>query len=113
MELLFVYGTLRRGGSANHKMRGAKFIVTTHTNGGYALAKYHGLPGIMESGKSNEVVKGDLYEVTEDHLYELDRYEDRRYQRKLVDLNDGNQAWAYVLPDDLNQEFEPVKFEDW
>ena len=59
---LAVYGTLRRGGSANGLLRGAKYLGQDRINGKlYNLSE--GIPAVLPSASGTVVV--DLYELPE------------------------------------------------
>lgn len=95
---LFVYGTLKRGGVAAERMRGAIFDGSVVTARGYALYDFGDYPALVAD--RDGVVAGEVYLVTADHLSELDRYEGypELYRRELVPLSDGSLAEAYVMP---------------
>lgn len=70
---LAVYGTLRRGGLANHLMRGAVYIGTTKIRAKlYALG---GFPGIRFDDNTVQETVVDVYEVTPETLRFCDQYE--------------------------------------
>lgn len=94
---VFVYGTLRKGGTANHIMDGARWHSQTKTEVGYRLAKMDDLPGMIYTGDLSQVV-GDLYYLTPDQLKRLDQFEDVRYRKGFVTIVGGRQARAYLLP---------------
>ncbi|WP_456434427.1 gamma-glutamylcyclotransferase family protein [Thermosulfuriphilus sp.] len=96
-ELVFVYGTLKRGGKLHSYLQGARYQGKA-TLKGYALYKISWYPGIVpEEGAS---VCGELYQVNQRLLESLDQLEGREYQRTLVSVTtrDGLSlsAWAYV-----------------
>jgi hypothetical protein len=54
---------------------------------------------IIFNGKLASRVSGIAYEVTDIELFSADRYErDAGYQRTLVALASGKQAWVYAVP---------------
>jgi len=93
-ELLFVYGTLRRG-QANHGQLGkASYGGETWIDG----VDLHDLgPFPMAIGGSGRV-HGELYLVDLGQLEQLDRFEGapRLYQRRQWTLPDGRLAWIYL-----------------
>lgn len=105
---VFVYGTLRKGGTSNHIMNGAQYHSRTKTAFGYRLAKLDDLPGMIYTGEAAQVV-GDLYFLTPEHMRRLDKFEDKRYQREKIQLESGRYAHAYLL-DSANGE---VDSNDW
>jgi gamma-glutamylcyclotransferase (GGCT)/AIG2-like uncharacterized protein YtfP len=96
MPNLFVYGTLRRGGAANGKMKGGLYLGKATTVPGYALGKYRGIPGMYHSD-GNSAVVGDFYHISDEHLERLDAWEDSIYNRQMITVTTGDVAWAYLL----------------
>jgi gamma-glutamylcyclotransferase (GGCT)/AIG2-like uncharacterized protein YtfP len=93
-DLLFVYGTLRRGFANHHQLGGAAFVaeaeiagVDLHDLGPFPM----GIPG---EGR----IHGELYRVDADQLAHLDRFEGvpRLYRRERRPLDAGRQAWIYL-----------------
>lgn len=71
-ELVFVYGTLRRGGSNAFRMEGAEFIGTAKVEGAlYAISWY---PGLI-LGKDLGCVIGEVYQVGPEQMRALDEFE--------------------------------------
>ena len=119
VELLFVYGTLRRG--FNHPMARmlalrARYLEAARLNGRlYHLGRY---PGVILSHLPDEWVRGDLYELSgaPGLLARLDRYEGvlvgRRgrseYRRVVatVHLDSGVKlrAWIYLYQLPVNRQ---------
>ncbi len=71
-ELVFVYGTLRRGGSNAFRMDGAEFVADAEVAGKLVAITWY--PGLVP-GKADQWVKGEVYYVSPDHLRALDEYE--------------------------------------
>jgi gamma-glutamylcyclotransferase (GGCT)/AIG2-like uncharacterized protein YtfP len=70
-ELVFVYGTLRRGGSNHHRMSGADFMSEGVVRGNiYHIAWY---PGLVLGDEGD--VHGEVYSVDAGQLLELDAFE--------------------------------------
>lgn len=95
---VFVYGALRRGGSANHIMNGCEFIESVKTGEGYELAKMDDLPGMVYTGRAAQVL-GDLYNLNTAQMQRLIKYEDKRYRLDKIPLEDGRWAKTFLLPD--------------
>lgn len=101
-EPVFVYGTLRRGGSNHFRMNGADFVG----GGGIAgkIFRIDWYPALVCGGAGE--VKGELYRVCEEHLRALDVFEgivpgegeSREYRRVKVEvtLDSGEKASAWV-----------------
>ena len=106
-QLVFVYGTLRRGGSNAFRMDGAEFVSPGRIEG--SLYKISWYPGLVP-GEGTGWVKGDIFKVGPGQLRALDEFEGlsageiegSEYRRVEVPvwLEDGRGnepllAWAY------------------
>ena len=75
---VFVYGTLRMGGSNHARMRGARFVGPAEVRGRlYRVGAYPGL--ILDETAGG--VSGEVYEVDDNLLAELDAFEGDEYER--------------------------------
>jgi len=97
-HLVFVYGTLRRGGAGAMSIRfpSSKFMGDANVSGSlYDLGTY---PGVLLN-ESNSLVIGEVYEVDDEILNELDEYEAlSHYRRKQVEISLGTHrriCWIY------------------
>jgi gamma-glutamylcyclotransferase (GGCT)/AIG2-like uncharacterized protein YtfP len=99
MSRLFVYGTLKQGYHANDKLKrhDAVFLGEAVTDVRYSLYQINWFPGMVEQ-ESTGGVKGELYEVTNECLDELDMYEGAPslFRREEITLSDGTQAIGYL-----------------
>ncbi|WP_338251691.1 gamma-glutamylcyclotransferase family protein [Pyrodictium abyssi] len=99
IELLFVYGSLHRRGSAHRLMRGARLLGPALLRG-YTLAVLEGYPAALPCRpQACCVVEGELYAVPAWLLPELDRYEGPLYERRMLTVEHGGgtaRAWVYV-----------------
>jgi len=115
MVRLFVYGTLKRGFSAHELLtnQGAVLLREARTASQYKLLSVGWFPG-MVSDSEGQGVLGELYEVNEDVLSRLDRYENtpHLFARESVELDDGSQAVAYLLASP-RPEYETVPNGQW
>ncbi len=93
-ELVFVYGTLKRGHGNHHWLLEAPFLgeavlpdVVLHDLGPFPMA----VPG-------EGLVRGEVYGVDAAGLARLDRLEGypRLYDRRPLALADGRRAWVYL-----------------
>jgi gamma-glutamylcyclotransferase (GGCT)/AIG2-like uncharacterized protein YtfP len=107
-HLVFVYGTLRRGGLRAMSVRfpEAKFIADAKVSGSlYDLGPH---PGVLLN-ESNSAVTGEVYEVDDELLSKLDDMEaSSNYLRKQVETSVGSQrrmCWIY----EPNSEFYPSR----
>lgn len=97
-HLVFVYGSLRRGGAGamSDRFPDAKFIAEAQVSGSlYDLGDY---PGLLLD-ESNSLVAGEVYEVDDAILNKLDDFEaSSHYLRKQVEISLGDQkrtCWIY------------------
>jgi gamma-glutamylcyclotransferase (GGCT)/AIG2-like uncharacterized protein YtfP len=97
-HLVFVYGTLRRGGPGAMSIRfpNSKFIADAEVSGSlYDLGSY---PGLLLN-ESNSLAIGEVYEVDDDTLSRMDEFEaSSHYLRKQVEISIGNDSetcWIY------------------
>jgi gamma-glutamylcyclotransferase (GGCT)/AIG2-like uncharacterized protein YtfP len=97
-HLIFIYGSLRRGsaGAMSIRFPNSKFVAEAKVNGNlYDLGLY---PGLVLNG-SNSLVTGEVYEVDDEVLSELDDFEaTSNYCRRQVEIPLGNQltvGWTY------------------
>lgn len=119
-EAVFVYGTLRRGGSNHFRMERAEFEGTGRIAG--KIFRIDWYPALVCGGEGT--VKGELYRVCTDHLRELDVFEGivegegeaREYRRVAVEvtLDSGQKesAWVWEWIGRLDGA-EPLDGEDW
>ena len=71
-ELVFVYGTLRRGASNAWRMDGAEWLDAGEVKG--RLYRIDWYPGLVLDAAGGRVA-GDLWRVTSEHLAALDAFE--------------------------------------
>lgn len=86
---VFVYGTLKRGGSNHHHLRGQKFVTEARTQPGYTLYQPADYPGLVADPTDREGVTGEVWHVSTDCLSSLDRLEgvdEGLYQRITIPL---------------------------
>jgi gamma-glutamylcyclotransferase (GGCT)/AIG2-like uncharacterized protein YtfP len=101
---IFVYGTLKRGGTIHWIIENFPFLGRAEAEGFmlYDLGSYPAMvPGVG-------VVYGEVYEVSEEALQSLDWVEGVPvlYRRELIEVSfeDGFslKAWAYIYNGDVN-----------
>jgi len=108
MPLLFSYGTLQlervqletygrllTGEADSLYSYALKNLEITHAE---VLAKsqqrFH--PIAIRTENPEDLIKGMIFEITEDELIATDRYEVSNYVRVLETFTSGKQAWVYV-----------------
>ena len=96
-HLVFVYGSLRRGGQYHHLLRDAVFVASAQTEPHYTLVDVGDYPALLNGG--SHTVQGELYQVTEKTLQLLDELEGvpLLYQREKLLLQHQRRAWGYVM----------------
>ncbi len=94
---VFVYGTLLVGEANHDLLGGAAFVSEGATPPDFELRDLGGYPALVQGG--SVAVPGEVYEVDEEQLLELDRFEDhpRLYVRKGIVLADGRRVETYVM----------------
>ena len=97
LELVFVYGSLKRGMANHRQLAGATFAGTAVLQG-LALFDLGPFPMAVASSEPSNRLWGELYRVNGPHLAALDRFEGapRLYQRLRWRLADGQPVWVYV-----------------
>ena len=115
-HLVFVYGTLRRGGvrAMPDLFPGARFVGGGSVRGRlYDLGEYPGLL-LDEAGSA---VTGEVYEVDDEILRQLDEIEATTfYSRRQVgaSLDDGRRAcWVYVYDAESHPGRTLIASGDW
>lgn len=95
MPKVFVYKTLLSTNLRAHVLKTSRFLCADELEG-YAMYHLGQYPGIQED--PSEKIKGELYEVTDEILKELDRIEGEGflYKRVTVSLQSSHQAYVYV-----------------
>jgi gamma-glutamylcyclotransferase (GGCT)/AIG2-like uncharacterized protein YtfP len=73
--ILFVYGTLKRGGRGNRWLANQRYIGEAVTEQRYRLYDLGTYPGLVKDDVNGLAVKGELWEVDDACLAELDDYE--------------------------------------
>lgn len=71
--LLFVYGTLKRGGALHSHLEKSAFLGTALTLPEYTLFDLGAYPGLVEGGET--AVAGELYQIAADLWSHLDDIE--------------------------------------
>ena len=75
MSLIFVYGTLKKGGSNHHLLAGQKFLGAARTIPGFRLYDLGGHPGMIPLPGDQAGVIGEVWEVDAASLAQLDVFE--------------------------------------
>ena len=96
-QLVFVYGSLKRGMANHQQLAGAHFVGPAQL-GGLHLYDLGPFPMAVASDDPAAVLQGEVYGVDGAQLAELDRFEGvpRLYERQRHQLRDGRSVWVYV-----------------
>ena len=73
--LIFVYGTLKKGFGANSLLQPANLVIENVAIRGFKMYTNGSFPMVVESEKGSDAVYGEIWEIEEDTLRRLDRYE--------------------------------------
>ncbi|GAE24501.1 butirosin biosynthesis protein BtrG [Halalkalibacter wakoensis JCM 9140] len=119
--LVFVYGTLRKGGTNDHYLKKAKLISSSVWVKGELHDTGYGYPVLKE--RSSRRIVGELYEVTSGELTQLDYLEDfkpsrarNEYERviRTVYMTDKTvEAFVYVEGERLTTCEQMIEENDW
>jgi len=110
---VFVYGTLKRGHSNSILLANATFLGECATSPEYTMYSYGAFPAVVNHG--NTPVKGEVYEVNQEVMEDLDRLEGhpRWYVREIIKTPFGD-AWIYLMPEHrLENGAEVVELGEW
>jgi gamma-glutamylcyclotransferase (GGCT)/AIG2-like uncharacterized protein YtfP len=102
--LLFVYGTLKRGGCRHEPLERQAFRGEARTRPLYALYHLGAYPGLKPCPDAGQVVQGELYEVERSLLPWLDKVEGAPDWFALAPVElEGVEgpAWAYYYQGDV------------
>jgi gamma-glutamylcyclotransferase (GGCT)/AIG2-like uncharacterized protein YtfP len=96
-QLVFVYGSLKRGQANHHHLAGSPFCGDAQLSG-LALYDLGPFPMAISCDDPNAWLHGELYAVGTTQLGTLDRFEGapRLYERQRHVLRDGRPVWVYV-----------------
>ena len=105
-ERVFVYGTLRRGGSNHFRMANAEFVTTATLHG--RLYRIDWYPALVLDPAGDEI-QGEVFDVPPEQMAELDAFEGMEYRRirAVVKSPYGETfhpwIWEWLLPVDESQ----------
>jgi len=99
--LIFVYGTLRRGGCRHHLLQGAQWVGDAVTQARYRLYDCGEYPAMIEA-QEGRAIRGELWKISEDLLPRIDFEEglaEGLYERRSIDVyfdKEWHKAIAYL-----------------
>ena len=96
--LLFVYGSLKRGGANHGQLYAAEYLSVIRTAPRFALRVIDGYPALVPGSRA---IVGELYRIAALALPALDEFEGTAYVRQEIELDGGERALAYLscVPD--------------
>jgi gamma-glutamylaminecyclotransferase len=100
---VFVYGSLKKGFYNHYLIKGAQFVTTAvTTDSDYEMVSMGAFPGVYKGTTVNcrFQIAGEVYEVDDDQLEELDRLENngQMYQRYQIAVKGiPEPVWMYFL----------------
>ena len=109
-QMVFVYGSLKRGFGNHYFLHNAKFCGITETvDSAFRMHSMGAFPAVTETSEKGYHITGELYEVDADTMRELDKLEGNGvfYSRKRVRVYTVEgiiEAWMYLLPEMPNKE---------
>lgn len=97
--ILFVYGTLKRGGRNFRLLADQEFVGEVATAPRYRVFDLGPHPGLVRDDTNGLAVKGELFAVSVCCLAELDDFEDvpEAFVRELIAVPGYDNVWAYYL----------------
>jgi gamma-glutamylcyclotransferase (GGCT)/AIG2-like uncharacterized protein YtfP len=101
--LLFVYGTLKRGGCRHGPLAGQRYRGETYTRPKYALYDLGNYPGLTIENEAGQRVHGEVYEVEETLSTWLDTVEGAPdwFKRDRIEVEGFSEpVWAYFYQGD-------------
>lgn len=112
LMLIFVYGTLKRGGTNHEWMHGQRFIADATTTPDFLLFDLGGYPGLVRVASGGQSILGEIWEVDAPgvlRLDELEEVEGGEYVRETIPLLAPHQNWQvegyrYSRPIRTNQQ---------
>lgn len=117
MTRVFVYGTLKRGGSNHRFLAGQRFVGPARTSPGLTLYAIGDYPGMVRAPEDRAGVDGEIWEVDRACLAQLDELEgldEGLYERAPVSLlppNDSLVVEAYLYLRDVSD--RPLLGANW
>ena len=111
--LLFVYGTLRQGEPQHGLLGAARLVAEVSTAPAFALVDLGPYAALVRGGST--AVAGELYSIDLQtrRVLDVERQVPILFNRERVQLGDGSEADAYVLPADKARGRRRLGHGDW
>ena len=112
MDLVGVYGSLRKGLSNHYFLKSSEYLGQTTTQPEWSLYDLGAFPALVPTGNTAVVV--EVYRVTPQTLAALDQLEDypEWYQRQRLTTPYG-ECWIYYHPQQTEEHQKLVPTGDW
>ncbi len=97
--ILFVYGTLKRGGRNYFRLADQEFVGEVVTAARYRVIDLSAHPGLICDSFDGLAIHGELFAVDAKCLAELDTFEEvpGPFVRELIDVEGHGEVWAYYM----------------
>jgi gamma-glutamylcyclotransferase (GGCT)/AIG2-like uncharacterized protein YtfP len=86
MNIIFVYGTLKRGLANSRFLEGQEFLGVAETSPDYRLFDGHAFPAMVEYPSTGVKVKGEIWRVDDNCKKDIDRLEGIPYMYKRIPI---------------------------
>ena len=93
---LFFYGSLRRGGTNHFRVADQTFLGEAATLPKYRLLDLGRYQGMIRDDDEGVAIPGELWEVDELSLAELDAFEGADYPRRPVEIEGREGVQSYL-----------------
>ncbi len=112
-QSVFVYGSLLQGLEHHDQIQWAGPAQASATDRGYYLVLQGRYPALVRGGAG--WVVGEVYFVSQQQLERLDEFEGcpSLYQRERISLQDGSEAWGYLISEAQAAELPRVPSGCW
>ncbi|NOQ48330.1 MAG: hypothetical protein GQ576_04205 [Methanococcoides sp.] len=101
MNLLFAYGTLKKGHKNHHLLTGSSFVSENCTEDKFQMLDMGDFTAVVKDDPVSSIV-GELFSVDDSTLSAIDGFEGKWFCREEVLLKDSSVAWMYFLSDDVS-----------
>ena len=97
--ILFVYGTLKRGGRNAFRLADQEFLGAVVTAPKYRVIDLGAHPGLIRDATAGFAIHGELFAVDAKCLAELDAFEEvpGPFVRELIEVTGHAEVWAYYM----------------